>query len=77
MILERLDDFVDELAVRRRVPAEPVASVAVETLAVEDGWLVVVLAGFVLLRCRRGSPAVSSRDQVSENLSVFGRENRD
>ena len=78
VILERLDDVVDELAVRRGVPSEPVASVAVETLAVEDRRLV-VSARFVLLLLRRGLLLVgvggdgggSSCDQVSEDFSVF------
>lgn len=55
VVLEGVDDVVDEVAVRRGIPSEPVASVAVETLAVKHRRLVVFSARFValllLLRC--------------------------
>lgn len=40
VFLESLDGLVDELAVGRGVPSEPVASVAVEAIAVEHRWSV-------------------------------------
>ena len=40
MVLKRFNGLVDELAVRRGVPFEPVACVAVETVALKHRWLV-------------------------------------
>jgi len=41
-VFEGVDDFVDELVVRRGVPAHPVAHVAAEAGAVKEGGMIAV-----------------------------------
>lgn len=76
-VLERIDDFVNQLAIRRLVPPDPVTHVAPKTAAPEQrrmvggGGLAALFAGEV----RRGGGG-GAGDEVGEDLPVLRRESR-
>lgn len=82
-IFEGFDDFVDELVVRRGVPAHPVAHVAAKAGTVKEGRMiavhdhlrvpsVVVVREVVVVVVVGGGGG--AREEVSENFSVLRRE---
>lgn len=79
-VLVRVDDLVDRLAVRRRVPARPEALVAPEAAALEHRGVVPLAGKFVLpvlAAVAPDSPAarsvVGARDEVGQDFPVAGR----
>ena len=89
MILEGFNGLVDELAVWRGVPPEPVAGVAVEAIAVKNGWLMVMgnivevcwgFLGWLSLGIfgdwRWGCGFHGACNHVSKDFTIFQRKNR-
>lgn len=82
MLLEGFDGLVDELAVRRRVPPEPIAGIALETPAIEARgfvgtrrflWLSLAIGVGAVVEGKSGLERAGNH--VSEDFSVLEREN--
>ncbi|WVZ11758.1 hypothetical protein V8G54_016288, partial [Vigna mungo] len=76
-VFEGVDDFVDELVVRRGVPAHPVAHVAAKAGTVKEGRMIAVhdhlrVPSVVIVVVGRGGGG--AREEISENFSVLRRE---